>query len=548
MGMGNLSLDGEASLQMKKHLPCIALALSCALGTIAAVKSANITDSGAILTEVHNQVSKRSFVDWTRHIWGEPCQGKLGDLLPEGTQLGTGDRSWAQISWPRITTRIWEDSVVAIAPNKKIVYLLNGEMLFILDKNHKVSENIEIWTKLLQARVHGTTILVQSTSDFCRVAVLEGNLDVTNRLDNSVVHLEPGVVYEVRTGAPPPPTWLPQDGLNFDILKKSLLPARQDQNGPSRQPPWPNYVANYNSAGYYNPYTPPKYEQSSSSEPPAKKYSEAQIEAKANELSHGDPVKKQKYLEYLRKINPDVSSNEHGANGTQNWQQTRHSDAEIEAKAEEYSHGNPQLKRELLEKLHCMNGDPPGSCKDNMTAPANSRQEAPQADKNFFPSLSSAPASFNPITPVADTSEFAPMRKAKYMPDLTKKSVFVDDVSSHAVPPLSLFRTASSASNLYLADVQELLRHHLVSGFSQKAPSISLIQDSLSRLPMLCRRENKFDNNPELIKERNNVMSSAAKIMHGPDDRVYDIGREMENKLTLPGQSSQAKTQKKASL
>lgn len=533
---------------MKKHLSCAVLALSCSVHLIAAVYSANVTsDSGAILTEVYNQVSKRGFIDWTRHIWGEPSQGRIGDLLPEGTQVGTGDKSWAQISWPKSTARIWEDTVVSIAPNKRIVYLLNGEMLFVLDKNHKVSENVEIWTKLLQARVHGTTILVQSSSDFCRIAVLEGNLDVSNRLDNSMVHLEPGVVYEVRTGAPPPPTWLPQENMNFDLMKKSLLPPGPDQNNSfERQPPWPKYVSNNNSGGY-NPYLPPKFQSPGSNEAPAKKYSEAQIEAKANEMSHGDPVKKQKYLEYLRSINPNVQA-EGQANEVQQWQQSKHSDQEIEAKAEEKSYGNPQLKRELLEKLHRMNGDAPGSWQSENSQQSNTKPAYQQPDKPFFPGFSSGPSSFEPITPIADTSEFAPLRKAKYMPDLTKKSVFVDDVSSHSVPPLSIFRTANSASNLYLADAHELMRHHLLNGFSQKLGSLPIVQESLSKLPTVCRLQNKFDNNPELIKERNDVMASAAKIMHGPDDKVYDIGREMENKLTLPGQSLQAKTQKKASI
>src|SRR3990167_4350134 len=118
-------------------------------------------------------------------------------------QVGTAAHSWAQISWPSVTTRSWENSVVAISPGKRLVYLLNGQMLFQLNNDRPAKTDYIILTKLLQARVHGTTVMIQAMGDFSRIAVMEGVVDVTNRLDNSVVSIKPGVVYEVRTGRAP---------------------------------------------------------------------------------------------------------------------------------------------------------------------------------------------------------------------------------------------------------------------------------------------------------------------------------------------------------
>lgn len=55
----------------------------------------------------------------------------------ERMQLGTKNSSWARVSWPHVTTRAWADSVFAIAPNQRLVLLMNGEMLFNLSKHRK---------------------------------------------------------------------------------------------------------------------------------------------------------------------------------------------------------------------------------------------------------------------------------------------------------------------------------------------------------------------------------------------------------------------------
>ncbi|MFN8656953.1 MAG: FecR domain-containing protein [Candidatus Obscuribacterales bacterium] len=153
----------------------------------------------AKLTEARGSVYKRGFIDWNREQWGEPAPAKAGDALNEGMQVGTGDNSWAQISWTNIKTRAWANSVYAIAPNQRLVYLIGGEMLFQLDKNRKDKSEYHVWTNLLHARIRGTTVLVQSTGEVSRVTCLEGHIDVINRTDNSVIHLKPGAVYEIKS-------------------------------------------------------------------------------------------------------------------------------------------------------------------------------------------------------------------------------------------------------------------------------------------------------------------------------------------------------------
>ena len=166
------------------------------------------TTSSALLTEAKGTVYKRGFIDWSKEKWGEAQPAKVGDTLGEGMQVGTGDKSWAQIAWQYVTCRAWANSVYAIAPHQRLVYLSNGEMLFHLDKNRagKDKDNYCIWTNLLQARVRGTTVLVQATADKSRITVLEGTVDVLNKLDHSVVRIKPGVVLEVNAKGEVPRT------------------------------------------------------------------------------------------------------------------------------------------------------------------------------------------------------------------------------------------------------------------------------------------------------------------------------------------------------
>lgn len=181
----------------------LSLVVSCPLaGAAAPVSSSAIS---ARVSEAHGTVFKRGFVDWEKDEWADPEPAKTGDNLSEGMQVGTGDKSWAEVTWPTVTTRAWANSVFAVAPNQRLVYLLGGQMLFNLDKHRKDKKDFFVWTKVLQARIRGTTVMVQATKDISRITVLEGVVEVMNRLDRSVIKLSPGAVYEIRTPGTMPP-------------------------------------------------------------------------------------------------------------------------------------------------------------------------------------------------------------------------------------------------------------------------------------------------------------------------------------------------------
>lgn len=192
-------------LHLNKRLVAVVAACltwgSIAVPTDGATVGANPAlgqDVTATLTAKHGNVFKRAFRDWNREQWGEPEQAVVSDQLREGMQIGTGNESWAEVTWPSVKTRAWANTVFAVAPNKRLVYLTGGEMLFRLDKNRKDKEDYYIWTKVLQARIRGTTVLVQAKGPVTRFTVMEGVVEVKNRLDNSRTTLRPGVVFEVK--------------------------------------------------------------------------------------------------------------------------------------------------------------------------------------------------------------------------------------------------------------------------------------------------------------------------------------------------------------
>jgi hypothetical protein len=192
---------------MKKYSAIILVVSAIfSLGTKSLAVPSDGTTSTALLTEAKGTVYKRSFIDWSKQQWGDPETARKGDVLQEGMQVGTGDKSWAQVAWQHVTCRAWANSVYAVAPNQRLVYLQNGEMLFHLDKNRKDKDNYCIWTNLLQARVRGTTVLVQATAENSKLTVLEGTVDVLNKLDHSVVRIKPGVVYTIQAKAGQLPT------------------------------------------------------------------------------------------------------------------------------------------------------------------------------------------------------------------------------------------------------------------------------------------------------------------------------------------------------
>jgi hypothetical protein len=247
----------------RKITAAILAAFSCgatmAPGSLALTTSptaANISDAVATLTAKSGDVFKRDFVDWEKEVWGEPTPANANDKLHEGMQIGTGKNSWAEVSWPNVKTRAWANTVFAVAPNKRLVYLTGGEMLFRLDKKRKDKDQAYyIWTKVLQARIRGTTVLVQAKGPVTRFTVLEGVVDITNRLDHSRATIKPGVVYEIvgykTPGTSSSTTYKPQalpapkriDGSVTDILydssDKGKTPLFQDQYSSSNI-----YVAN----------------------------------------------------------------------------------------------------------------------------------------------------------------------------------------------------------------------------------------------------------------------------------------------------------------
>lgn len=174
------------------------------------------------LTEAQGSVYKRGFVDWEREVWSDPEPAHQGDMLHEGMQLGTGAHSSAQVTWPKVTTRVWSNSVYAIAPNQRLVYLLGGEMLYQLDKKRKRKSQYYVWTKLIQARMRGTTVLFQSSGNTTRMTVLEGCAEVLNRLDRSVIRVKPGVVIEVTEKQAPGS--LPRGGASTSGSEKESEP------------------------------------------------------------------------------------------------------------------------------------------------------------------------------------------------------------------------------------------------------------------------------------------------------------------------------------
>lgn len=190
---------------------CLAL---CMLGGQAPVSATSTADRQltARLDEAQGRVYKRDFVDWDRETWGDPQPAVVGDILHEGMQVGTGNDAWAKVSWPSLSTFAWANSVYALAPNKRLVFLTSGQMLYQLDKHRRDRSPYFVWTKLLSAQIHGTTVLVQASKHVSRITVLEGCIEVTNRIDHSRVKLSPGLVYEIREKTDDPNAGSTADG------------------------------------------------------------------------------------------------------------------------------------------------------------------------------------------------------------------------------------------------------------------------------------------------------------------------------------------------
>lgn len=173
--------------------PAIGLAANLPVG-----ETTSIPANSALLRQAVGSVMRAEMVDESKQLLGEAMPAKVNDLLSEGSVIGTGARSWAELKWTSVTSRIWQNSVVQIRPSKRSVYLQEGGLTFNLKKDRPDKAPYDIRTKVLQARIHGTTVQVLAKGNVEKISVLEGNIDVRNLQNGSVVHLTPGVVYEVQ--------------------------------------------------------------------------------------------------------------------------------------------------------------------------------------------------------------------------------------------------------------------------------------------------------------------------------------------------------------
>ncbi|MBY0550875.1 MAG: FecR family protein [Candidatus Obscuribacterales bacterium] len=173
--------------------PVVGLAANLPVGDTASIPS-----NSALLKQAVGSVMRAEMIDESKQLLGEAMPAKVNDLLSEGSVIGTGARSWAELKWTSVTSRIWQNSVVQIRPSKRSVYLQEGGLTFNLKKDRPDKAPYDIRTKVLQARIHGTTVQVLAHGNVEKISVLEGNIDVRNLQNGSVVHLTPGVVYEVQ--------------------------------------------------------------------------------------------------------------------------------------------------------------------------------------------------------------------------------------------------------------------------------------------------------------------------------------------------------------
>lgn len=576
-------------------------------------------DHYAVLTEAHNRVYKRDFVDWSKEIWGDPLPAKKGEMLREGMQVGTANKSWAEISWPNVTTRAWENSVVAISPGKRLVYLLNGEMLFQLDKNRKDKSDTVIWTRVLQLRLHGTSVLVQAMTDFTRVAVLEGEIDVTNRYDNSVISLKPGAVYELRTGAAPagpPPnvgSSFPSNGLENNRGGNPVRPAQSGAassfgSGSSTQ----NYANQMNSSDWqafkemkermpgipepqnWGPNDYQKFQDMKSKwsymkqqlEEKQKKeeeYKQQYWQNKQNQSSPQDWQKLQKMKELKEQweqekhnkglapdsamINiatidgePDIyppswrnsnffdnllANNAQGAfsrvgYGSEypqgQWQQKQ------KENCQQWQGGNQQCNPEHWQKdRDCTQSGNPQCKMPQQWQPQQQWKQNTQgfnsgANKSWNQqnsTLQTAPSLFMqaPIASRWDTQELAPTGNRPPQTVKNTDSSFVAEIVSWNAQPINIFRTEKSATNIYLADTDAILKHPLLSSsFPSKIASATLIQSSLARYRAASRGT---AGDPKQV--RNQILDESVAVVQAPTVAGYLTGKEIGPGNSMPG-------------
>ncbi len=579
-------------------------------------------DHYAILTEAHNRVYKRDFVDWSKEIWGDPSPAKKGEMLREGMQVGTATKSWAEISWPSVTTRSWENSVVAISPGKRLVYLLNGEMLFQLDKNRKDKGDTVIWTRVLQLRLHGTSVLVQAMTDFTRVAVLEGEIDITNRYDNSVISLKPGAVYELRTGAAPASPASPAQPNNGGSSPTSPFgnnggsSSRQGQNGTNSgfgsSPASQNYATQMNSTDWqafkemkermpgipepqnWGPSDYQKFQdmkakwsymkqQEEEKQKKEEEYKQQYWQNRQNQISPQDWQKLQKMKELKEQCEQQKNNKGSLPNSSKtniatmdgepdiyppSWQSRKLFDdlvadsgpgifSEVgyanecpqgqwqqkqQDNCPQAQGGNQQCNPQQWQKdKDCTQGGNPQCNMPQQWQPQQQWKQNTQginsgANKNWNQQNSAfqkAPSLFmqTPISNRWDTQELAPTGSKPAQTMKNTDSSFVQEIVSWNAQPINVFRTSRSATNIYLADTDAILKHPLLgASFPSKIPSSALIQNSLGRYEAASRGT---AGDPKQV--RNQILDESVAVLQAPTVAGYLTGREMGPGNTMPG-------------
>lgn len=154
----------------------------------------------ARITETGGEVYKKGFVDWEKDLWKPAQAAQAGEELQEGMQILCGDHSRAALACGAASVRCGEKTRLAFSADRKLAYLMDGEAIFSKDRK-KDKSDFFVSTKLIQAKVSDANILMQTNAETSRVTVLEGSVDVINKLDESMVHLEPGVVLEVKSAS-----------------------------------------------------------------------------------------------------------------------------------------------------------------------------------------------------------------------------------------------------------------------------------------------------------------------------------------------------------
>jgi hypothetical protein len=510
---------------MKSRSKKLAASLLIPLFTGSPGFSANLAleSNNAILTDAHNTVFKRDFIDWDRDKFGDPQPAKIGDLLKEGMQVGTGSQSWAQISWPKVTTRTWENSVVSIAPNKKIVYLREGEMLFQRDnKQHQDQFSYVIWTKVLQVRVRGTTLLVQATPEYSRVSVLEGDVDVVNRLDNSVVNIRPGVVYEVRTGAPPnslPPKaatpqanqeWQQYWGNQF-VTPNPISTNRTGTGGQSySKQPWSGNAVQTTTAKAGGPSSNDfeRWRQKIKNEVKGPQ----DVERLKNQMKSEGWTESdmQRLKQTIEGDGWRMPNNGQGNWQQQPWQQKQQWQQQEHWKQKQGWKGalpldSNKIVQDSYIPAYLMSHDTAGSA---FELTGYEQQQVVSSD----------------------TSELARLNYGVNNMPNTNTTAPVSEISNWNAPPLSVFRTSQSATNLYLADTVALMNHPLIRQFRDALGSLPEMQSALTRYSPISQGAM----GPDRMRMRNLILSQSAQVISAPTVANFQPGPQMGYRYAMP--------------